>query len=90
MLDYSDVKRKFAEKLAADPDGVGRFESAFYHTMKWVYEQGVEDGRWTTPPDYVMIHHGALNQMIGDENMSEIVEACQYKLGHVGINDHRG
>lgn len=44
MLDYTEVKKRFADKLASDGDGIGRFESAFYHTMKFVYEQGVEDG----------------------------------------------
>lgn len=44
-LDYSDVKRFFADKLANDPDGIGRFESAFYHTMKFVYGKGVQDGQ---------------------------------------------
>ena len=36
-LDYEQVKRYFAEKLASD------FESAFYHTIKYVYDraQGV-------------------------------------------------
>lgn len=45
MLDYLEVKKLFAEKLAKDADGIGRFESAFYHTMKFVYEQGVKDGQ---------------------------------------------
>lgn len=44
MLDYLKVKQVFADKLAKDADGIGRFESAFYHTMKFVYEQGVTDG----------------------------------------------
>jgi hypothetical protein len=44
MLDYSEVKKVFADKLANDSDGIGRFESAFYHTMKMVYLHGVEDG----------------------------------------------
>jgi hypothetical protein len=43
-LDYEQVKRYFAEKLASDFAGQGRFESAFYHTIKYVYDraQGVE------------------------------------------------
>ena len=45
MLDYLEVKRFYAEKLREDADGLGRVESAFYHTMKWVYLKGVEDGR---------------------------------------------
>lgn len=44
MLDYTKVKEVFADKLAHDTQGTGRFESAFYHTMKYVYMQGVEDG----------------------------------------------
>ncbi|MCU0810149.1 MAG: hypothetical protein MUE59_03785 [Thiobacillaceae bacterium] len=42
-LDYEQVKRFFAEKLASDFAGQGRVESAFYHTIKYVYEraQGV-------------------------------------------------
>lgn len=45
MLDYNDVKRFYADKLARDFDGTGRVESAFYHTMKMVYLKGVEDGK---------------------------------------------
>jgi len=45
MLDYLEVKRFYAEKLRDDADGLGRVESAFYHTMKMVYLKGVEDGR---------------------------------------------
>lgn len=44
MLDYSEVKKFFADKLAGDADGIGRFESAFYWTMRMVYERGVSDG----------------------------------------------
>lgn len=44
MLDYNEVKKFYAEKLAEDFDGTGRIESAFYHTMKMVYLKGVEDG----------------------------------------------
>jgi hypothetical protein len=44
VLDYLKVKKAFADKLASDADGIGRFESAFYHTMEYVYKQGVEDG----------------------------------------------
>jgi len=42
-LDYEQVKRYFAETLASDFAGQGRFESAFYHTIKYVYDraQGV-------------------------------------------------
>lgn len=39
MLDYVTVKKPFADKFASDD-----FESAFYHTIKHVYEQGVKDG----------------------------------------------
>lgn len=45
MLDYNEVKKTFADKLANDAEGMGRFESAFYHTMQMVYNKGVEDGR---------------------------------------------
>lgn len=44
MLDYTEVKKVFADKLAHDAEGIARFESAFYHTMKFVYNQGVADG----------------------------------------------
>lgn len=44
MLDYNEVKKFYADKLAQDLDGTGRIESAFYHTMKMVYLKGVEDG----------------------------------------------
>lgn len=44
MLDYNEVKRFYAGKLAQDMEGTGRIESAFYHTMKMVYLKGVEDG----------------------------------------------
>lgn len=45
MLDYNEVKRYYADKLAQDLGGNGRIESAFYHTMKMVYLKGVEDGQ---------------------------------------------
>lgn len=45
MLDYNEVKKHYADKLAQDLDGTGRIESAFYHTMKMVYLKGVEDGQ---------------------------------------------
>lgn len=43
MLDYELVKKHFADKLAADFSGQGRFESAFYHTIKMVYQAGLND-----------------------------------------------
>lgn len=45
MLDYDEVKKFYAKKLADDAAGDGRVESAFYHTMKMVYLKGVEDGQ---------------------------------------------
>lgn len=45
MLDYNEVKKFYADKLAQDLDGTGRIESAFYHTMRMVYLKGVEDGQ---------------------------------------------
>lgn len=47
-LDYAIVKQLFADKLAHDSEGIGRFESAFFHTMKFVYLKGVEDGGLNT------------------------------------------
>lgn len=43
-LDYTMVKRFFAEKLASDFAGHGRFESAFYHTVRMVFEAGLKAG----------------------------------------------
>ena len=37
MLDYEAVKRFYFEKGAADHRGHGRLESAFYHTIQFVY-----------------------------------------------------
>ena len=51
MLDYLEVKRFYAKKLAEDAEGTGRIESAFYHTIKMVYMHGVEDGIRSTTPD---------------------------------------
>lgn len=45
MLDYNKVKKFHAMKLYEDAIGDGRVESAFFHTMKMVYLQGVEDGK---------------------------------------------
>ena len=62
MIDYNEVKRYYADKLASDFDGTGRVESAFYHTMKMVYLKGVEDGQ------QLMIHGNterAESQIIG-------------------------
>lgn len=44
-LDYDRVKAFFADKLAGDFQGHGRFESAFFHTVRMCYEQGLRDGR---------------------------------------------
>lgn len=44
MLDYNEVKKHYADKLAGDFQGLGRVESAEYHTHKFVYLKGVEDG----------------------------------------------
>jgi hypothetical protein len=41
MLDYEAVKKYYFEKGAADPYGRGRFESAFFHTVRMVYELGI-------------------------------------------------
>lgn len=49
MLDYLEVKRFHAKKLAEDAEGTGRVESAFYHTMRMVYLKGVEDGEKHRP-----------------------------------------
>jgi hypothetical protein len=38
IVDYEAVKKFFADKLAADFAGQGRFESAFYHTIKMVHD----------------------------------------------------
>jgi hypothetical protein len=44
MLDYLEVKRFYADKLRDDADGIGRVESAFFHTIKMAYLRGVVDG----------------------------------------------
>jgi len=44
MLDYEEVKEFFANKLAEDFKGRGRFESAFYHTIVFAYRRGLADG----------------------------------------------
>jgi uncharacterized protein CbrC (UPF0167 family) len=42
MFDYPAIRKfyfdKGAEKCASDPSGNGRFESAFYHTIKMVHD----------------------------------------------------
>jgi hypothetical protein len=58
MLDYSEVKSFYADKLREDTEGTGRVESAFYHTMKMVYHKGVEDGR-SVRPQVGIVDHGA-------------------------------
>lgn len=45
MLDYLLAKRFYADKLRDDSDGLGRVESAFYHTIEMAYLKGVEDGK---------------------------------------------
>lgn len=52
MLDYLEVKRFHAKKLAEDAAGDGRVESAFWHTIKLAYLKGVEDG------EKVLLHGG--------------------------------
>lgn len=44
MLDYEEVKRVYAEKLAADRTGRGRMEAAFYAAIRFAYEAGLADG----------------------------------------------
>jgi hypothetical protein len=39
MFDYEAVKRFYFEKGHTDHAGKGRFESAFYHTIKMVHDQ---------------------------------------------------
>ena len=43
MIDYEAVKKHFADKLSADFAGQGRFESAFYHTIKMVHDSVAEE-----------------------------------------------
>lgn len=43
MLNYELVKKHFADKLAADFAGHGRFESAFFHTIKMVYDAAMAE-----------------------------------------------
>jgi len=38
MFDYEAVKQFYFEKGHNDPAGKGRFESAFYHTIKMVHD----------------------------------------------------
>ncbi|MCK9386062.1 MAG: hypothetical protein M0Q15_15745 [Nevskia sp.] len=42
IFDYPAIRKfyfdKGAEKCASDPSGEGRFESAFYHTIKMVHD----------------------------------------------------
>lgn len=38
MFDYEAAKRFYFEKGHADSSGKGRFESAFYHTIKMVHD----------------------------------------------------
>ena len=44
MFDYDKAKRFFSYKLANDLEGQGRFESALYHTVRMIYEEGLKDG----------------------------------------------
>lgn len=44
MLDYEEVKRVYAERLAADRTGKGRMEAAFYAAIRFAYEAGLADG----------------------------------------------
>ena len=43
-LDYDAVKKYYFDKGASDPFGRGRFESAFFHTVRMVYELGLRHG----------------------------------------------
>lgn len=47
MIDYEDIKRHKRDLMVNDPEfitGRGRMESVEYHTHKFVYLKGVEDG----------------------------------------------
>jgi hypothetical protein len=47
MLDYEVVKAFYFAKGASDCTGRGRFESAFFHTIQMVFEQGIKAGAKT-------------------------------------------
>lgn len=66
MLDYNEVKKFYANKLAQDLDGTGRIESAFYHTMKMVYLKGVEDGKRANGGDLGQIGIADGKKEVGD------------------------
>lgn len=44
LLDYDAVKKYYFSKGAGDCAGRGRFESAFFHTIRMVFEQGLNAG----------------------------------------------
>jgi len=44
LFDYEAVKEFYFAKGASDHAGQGRFESAFYHTVRMVFEQGLKVG----------------------------------------------
>lgn len=44
ILDYEAVKAFYFAKGAGDCAGRGRFESAFFHTIHMVFEQGLKAG----------------------------------------------
>jgi len=55
MIDYTAVKKFYAMKLYEDAIGDDRVEYAFFHTMKMVYLQGVEDGQKSLKKDVGII-----------------------------------
>lgn len=44
LLDYEAIKEFYFAKGANDHAGRGRFESAFFHTIRMVFEQGLKAG----------------------------------------------
>jgi hypothetical protein len=42
-IDYEEVKSYFYTKLGKDIFGMGRMESAFYHTAQWIFDTAQAD-----------------------------------------------
>jgi hypothetical protein len=42
-MDYEAVKSFFYKKLGKDIFGMGRMESAFYHTAQWIFDTAQAD-----------------------------------------------
>ena len=49
MLVLDNIRQEFAKFLSEDPSGRWRMDAALSHVVQLAYQQGIEDGKSTSP-----------------------------------------